>query len=66
MLIVNKHKQTIRFSNYFFSKLIFISIVYQNIDDKNTIIYYRLRCVMSTNTDYLPWKLYLDQLDIYS
>lgn len=49
MLIVNKHKQTIRCSNYFFSKLIFISIVYQNIDDKNTIIYYRLETMRNVN-----------------
>lgn len=47
MLIVNKYKQIIRFSNYFFSKLIFISIVYQNIDDKNTIIYYRLETMLN-------------------
>lgn len=49
MLIVNKYKQIIRFSNYFFSKLIFISIVYQNIDDKNTIIYYRLETMRNVN-----------------
>lgn len=47
MLIVNKHKQTIRCSNYFFSKSIFISIVYQNIKDKNTIIYYRLETMFN-------------------
>lgn len=54
MLIANKHKQTIRCSNYFFIKSIFISrkldllqIVYQNINGKNTIIYCRLETMLN-------------------
>ena len=60
MLITNEHKQTIRCSNCFFIKSIFISrkldllqIAYENINDKNTIIYCRLETMLNAKKDRL-------------